>query len=151
MSVLTLKQACREACANRGGIEQVARLTGIRSLQQKLNDGCERNKLSSEDIDSIIQVTRGHEVLDALCSRVDAAWVDMSGLRNLACDSSMLDNVTDLVTRMGALTRKVQLSLADGVVDEAEMADLEKLAQRLMGSSLAVVERSRQFMAVTNA
>ena len=60
--MLTLKQACRDACHAKGGMEEVARLTGIRSLQQKLNDGSERNKLSGDDIEQIIRVCGGDEI-----------------------------------------------------------------------------------------
>jgi len=147
MKTQNLDQACRDVVkAFPGGIEAVSQLTGIRSLQQKLNPSCERNKLSAADVEQILTVTRGHEIVDVICSRVDAVAIDLSKLESLPCDASMLDNITELVTRVGALTQNVQSSLADGVVDKNEMIDLEKASLRLMQASLTVVERSKQFM-----
>lgn len=142
-----LVNACRVVVKTfPGGIEAVAAKTGIRSLQQKLNPACERNKLSADDVDAILSVTRSHEILDVICKRLDAAWVDLSNLKNLPCDESMLDNITDLVTRLGSLTQSVQVSLADGVVDAAEMHELERASLRLISASLTVVRRAEQFM-----
>ncbi len=147
MKTLTLDQACKEAVVGfTGGIEAVARATGIRSLQQKLNTASDRNKLSAGDVEQILKLTRSHEILDVICGRVDAAWVDLTELDNLPCDTSMLDNITDLITRVGALTQNVQESLADGVVDKTEMIELERASMRLVRASLTVVERSKQFM-----
>ena len=129
-----------------GGIEAVAAKTGVRSLQQKLTPACDRNKLSAEDVDAILQLTRGHEILDVICKRLDAAWIDLSGLSSLACDASMLDNITDLVTKLGTLTQSVQVSLADGVVDADEMHELERASLRLISASMTVVRRAEQFM-----
>lgn len=143
----TLVEACQLAAKSfPGGIEAVSLQTGIKSLQQKLNPACERNKLSASDVDQILELTRAHEILDVMCSRAHAAWIDLSKLDGLPCDSAMLDNITDLVTRVGVLTQNVQASLADGVVDKDEMIKLEKAGLRLMQASLTVVERSKQFM-----
>lgn len=147
-----LVTACRNVVKSfPGGIEAVAAKTGIRSLQQKLNPACERNKLSAEDVDAILQLTRGHEILDVICRRLDAAWIDLSDLKNLPCDSSMLDNITDLVTRLGVLTNNVQSSLADGVVDTEEMHQLETASLRLISASMTVVRRAEQFMPVVKS
>jgi hypothetical protein len=147
-----LVTACRDVVKSfPGGIEAVAAKTGIRSLQQKLNPACERNKLNAEDVDAILQLTRGHEILDVICKRLDAAWIDLSDLKNLPCDSSMLDNIADLVTRLGVLTNNVQTSLADGVVDAEEMHQLEKASLRLISASMTVVRRAEQFMPVVKS
>lgn len=149
MSTQTLVQACRaDVQAYPGGIEAVARKSGVRSLQQKLNEKTERNKVTLEDLDKIMAITRTEHVLDVVCQRHHAAWIDLSKLESLPCDASMLDNITELVTRVGNLTANVQTSLADGEVDTAEMIELEKANMRLVQASLAVVERSRQFMVV---
>ncbi|WP_396586444.1 phage regulatory CII family protein [Bermanella sp. R86510] len=142
-----LVTACRDVVKSfPGGIEAVAAKTGIRSLQQKLNPACERNKLSAEDVDTILQLTRGYEILDVICKRLDAAWIDLSDLKRLPCDASMLDNITDLVTKLGVLTSNVQISLADGVVDVEEMHQLETASLRLISASMTVVRRAEQFM-----
>lgn len=142
-----LVNACRVVVKSfPGGIESVAAKTGIRSLQQKLNPACERNKLNADDVDAILELTRGHEILDVICKRVNAAWVDLSSLSDLPCDASMLDNITELVTTLGTLTQNVQSSLADGVVDDDEMLALEKASLRLISASLTVVRRAEQFM-----
>lgn len=143
----SLVEACQLAAkAFPGGIDAVSQLAGIKSLQQKLNPACERNKLSAEDVESILEVTRGHEILDVVCKRAHAAWIDLSNLESLPCDSAMLDNITDLITRVGVLTQNVQSSLADGVVDPVEMVELEKAGLRLMQASITVVRRAEQFM-----
>lgn len=147
MSTQTLIQACRDdVLAFQGGIEAVANKAGIKSLQQKLNEKTPRNKVTLEDLDLIMAVTRTDHVMDVVCRRHQAAWIDLSKLDSLPCDASMLDNITDLVTRVGNLTANVQMSLADGQVDKFEMIELEKASMRLVQASLAVVERSRQFM-----
>lgn len=149
MSTQLLSEALKaDVLAYRGGIEAVAKKAGIKSLQQKLNPSCDRNKVTFEDLDKIMAVTRTERVLDAMCYRHRAAWIDLSKLAMLPCDASMLDNITDLVTRVGNLTSSVQKSLGDGEVDNDEMIELEEANMRLVQASLAVVERAKQFMVV---
>lgn len=142
----SLLQAVRESVADAGGIKTVAAITGIGSLQQKLNPSCERNKLSIEDMGQILTIASAKPVLDVLCARTGAVWIDLSKLQGLACDSSMLENVTELVTRVGVLTRKVQESLEDGKVDQGELKELEAASLHLCQASMTVVSRAKQFM-----
>lgn len=142
----SLLQAVRESVDEAGGIKTVASITGIGSLQQKLNPSCERNKLSVEDMGQILMVASCKQVLDVLCARAGAVWIDLSKLQGLACDSSMLENVTDLVTRVGELTAEVQKSLDDGEVDMKELRKLERANLALCQASMTVIERAKQFM-----
>ncbi|WP_041522972.1 phage regulatory CII family protein [Gilvimarinus agarilyticus] len=148
-SCLSLEIACYQAVRSfPGGVPAVAGAFGWnpRTLQNKLNPTQDTHKLTAVEVEGILQLTRDGRVLDALCAQYGAIWVDIGRVKNSPSDMAMLDNITETVTRVGELSRKVQESLADGVVDAEEMAQLERAVMRMCQGGFMVLERAKQFM-----
>lgn len=146
---LNLEMACYKAVHEyRGGVPAVAGAMGWnpRTLQNKLNPTQETHKLTAIEVEGILALTHDARILDAVCAQYGAVWIDLQGLGGDAGDMAMLDNITETVTRVGDLSRKVQESLADGRVDADEMRALETAVMRLTQAGFAVLERARQFM-----
>lgn len=139
--------AYRAAHDHPGGVPAIAGAFGWnpRTLQNKLNPTQEFHKLTVDELEGILQLTQDARILDAVCAQRDAMWVDLGRVKGVASDMAMLDDITKLVERVGKLSGSVHSSLADGVVDDDEMHDLETCAMRLMQSALLVVERAKQY------
>jgi len=149
-SSLTLGQACYQAVHDyKGGVKAVAAVHGRNSstLQNKLNPTQGTHRLNDEDIAEILSVTRDPRILDAACAAHGGAiWLDLSRVAGAATDMAMLDNITELVQRVGDLSGKVNQSLADGRVDQKELVELETATYRLVQSGFSVLSRAKQFM-----
>lgn len=146
-SVLSLQLACYQAVQSfPGGAPAVAGAFGWnpRTLQNKLNP-TQPHKLTAEEVEGILQLTRDSRILDAIGSSASAVWIDVSEIEAIADDMAILDNVTKLVQRVGELSGKLHSSLADGEVDQNEMADLQSATIALTQSAFAVLEKAKQF------
>lgn len=130
-----------------GGVPAIAGAFGWnpRTLQNKLNPTQDYHKLTVAELQGILQLTRDPRILDAVCAQRDAMWIDLGGLKGVASDMAMLDDITKLVERVGKLSGSVHKSLSDGVVDDDEMRELETCAMRLTQSTFQVIERAKQY------
>jgi hypothetical protein len=147
-TTLSLEQACYSAVHDYpGGVGAVAATYGLVSstLQNKLNPTQATHKLNASEVEQILELTKDPRILDAMCARVGAVWLDLGSMGG-GSDMAMLDNITTLVTRVGELSTKVQNSLEDGRVDASELKGLETAVLRLNQSSFYVLERAKQFM-----
>ena len=145
---LSLEQACYLAVHEYpGGVPAVAATYGNKAstLQNKLNPTQATHKISAVDVEQILELTKDPRILDAICARVGAVWINLGDMGG-GSDMAMLDNITTCVTRLGDLSTKVQQSLADGRVDADELKELETAVLRLNQSSFYVLERAKQFM-----
>ncbi len=148
-SLLTTEQACYHAVHDYpGGVAGVAGVYGwsANTLQNKLNPTQNTHKLSALDAETILELTKDGRILDAMCSRFGAIWIDLRKVSGVASDMAMLDNVTDLVTKVGELTSTISKSLDDGVVKPDEARELEACTLRLTQAAYTVLERAKQFM-----
>jgi hypothetical protein len=147
-TTLSLEQACYSAVHDYpGGVGAVAATYGLvpSTLQNKLNPTQNTHKLNASEVEQILELTKDPRILDAMCARVGAVWLDLGSMGG-GSDMAMLDNITTLVTRVGELSTKVQNSLEDGRVDASELKGLETAVLRLNQSSFYVLERAKQFM-----
>lgn len=148
-SALSLEMACYQAVhAYPGGVPAVAATYGWRAstLQNKLNPTQSTHKLTAIEVEGILQLTKDGRILDALCAQRQAVWVDLSALEVQASDMAILDGVNDLVNKVGKLTGEISKSLADGRVDEEELAQLEQALMDMNKAGFAVIEQTKQFM-----
>ena len=147
-TTLSLEQACYSAVHDYpGGVAAVAATYGNNAgtLQKKLNPTQASHKTNAVDVEQILELTKDPRILDAICARVGAVWLNLNNMGG-GSDMAMLDNITTCVTRLGDLSTKVQQSLADGRVDADELKELETAVLRLNQSSFYVPERAKQFM-----
>ena len=147
-TTLSLEQACYSAVHDYpGGVAAVAATYGNNAgtLQKKLNPTQASHKTNAVDVEQILELTKDPRILDAICARVGAVWLNLNNMGG-GSDMAMLDNITTCVTRLGDLSTKVQQSLADGRVDADELKELETAVLRLNQSSFYVLERAKQFM-----
>ena len=145
---LSLEQACYLAVHDYpGGAPAVAATYGNNAgtLQKNLNPTQTGHKLGALDVQQILDLTKDPRILDAMCSRVGAVWLKLDDM-GPASDMAMLDTFTELFTRVGEMSKKVQQSLEDGSVNADELKELETCAFRMNQSAFYVVERAKQFM-----
>lgn len=148
-SVLSIELACKQASNDYpGGVAAVAAIIGCKAstLQNKLNPTQTTHKLLASEAEGILQLTSDARIMDAVCAQHGGAvWVNLGRVNGTASDMAMLDNITELVKRVGDLSARVHESLADGVVDRDELARLETATLRLTQSAFQVLERAKQF------
>lgn len=146
-SSLSLELACYQAVHEHpGGVRAVAATFGwnASTLQNKLNPTQTTHKLTANEVEGILDLTRDARILDAVCAKRNAVWIDLHRVAGVATDMAMLDNITELVQRVGELSGKVHSSLEDGKVDSDELSDLETAVFRLNQSAFHVLERAKQ-------
>lgn len=147
-SALSVELACYHAVHDYpGGVRAVAATYGWKAstLQNKLNPTQTTHKTTVAEFEGILQLTKDPRILDAVCAPVGAVWLNLLRVDGDATDMAMLDNITELVKRVGDLSAKVHSSLADGRVDPEELADLETATFRLNQAAFYVLERAKQF------
>lgn len=143
---LDLRQAVHHAAKQYpGGVGAIAGAYGFNAhtLQNKLNPtqpGC----CNLEEFESVLQATRSPLILDAIGREVNCTWIDL-GQFDSAGDLAVLDTVMKLVQSVGQLTGDLQKALADGYVDNRELARLEQDLKQLTSAGHAVIERAKQF------
>lgn len=144
---LNLKQAVHHAAKQYpGGIGAIAGTYGYNphTFQQKINPsqpGC----INLEEFVDVLSATRSPLILDAIGREANCAWIDVGQFEN-AGDLAVLDTVNKLVHSVGQLTGDLHTSLADGYVDERELARLEQDFKQLTAAAHAIIERAKQFM-----
>tara|TARA_R110001583_G_scaffold34551_1_gene115882 strand:- start:30492 stop:30962 length:471 start_codon:yes stop_codon:yes gene_type:complete len=144
----SLDLACYHAVhAYPGGVKAVAAVFGWNpaTLQNKLNPTQGTHKLLAAEVEQVLMLTRDARILDAICAPVNALWLWGDEFAGVSGDMGMLDNVTQLMTRVGELTRSIHDSLADGQIDHDEMRTLQHLMYRLMQSGQGVLQRAEEF------
>ncbi|MCK0153879.1 hypothetical protein MWU49_09200 [Alcanivorax sp. S6407] len=96
----------------------------------------------------ITEYARDHgdldQILDALSLITGCVWLPMPKLEG-AEESELFSGLADLVSRVGKMTSDVRDALADGKVDQDELAVLEKSLHRLCQSGFSLVEAARCF------
>lgn len=145
--VLSLEQATHLAAKRaKGGVVAIAAAYGFnpRTFQNSLNPSQTTHTLHAEHLEAVLEYSQSPLILDAIGRLANCTWVPL-GNGELG-DMAMLDAVTELVTRVGELTRSVQESLDDGRVDQDEWAGLQEALSRLVSAGHGVLKRAEQYM-----
>lgn len=147
--ILPLQTAIYHAVHDiRGGVGAIAGAYGYnaRTLQNKVNLGCDTHLLNIKEFEAILAYTRDPRLMDSLCSTYGGAiWIDISGVDSES-SSSMFGQIGEIATNVGQLTRNVAAALEDGRVTEDELALLEKSVLSLTQSAHGVIALAKSMM-----
>lgn len=109
-----------------GGCEALAVRMGYTAglLRNKANPNSTTNVLTMDDASRVMELTGCHDVLHALarqhgfvCTRID---------EQPASDMAVLESVTGLWEKLGAFGGEIHQALADGRVDQHEVARIDQ-------------------------
>jgi len=109
-----------------GGCEALAVRMGYTAglLRNKANPNSTTNVLTMDDASRAMEITGNYEVMHALarqhgfvCTKID---------EQPACDMAVLEAVTGLWSHLGVFGAEIHQALADGHVDEKEVAAVDK-------------------------
>lgn len=136
--------------AKRQGIKKLAATYDLNPQQfynnLNLND-TDRNP-TLQQFELITEYARDHDdveqILDAISLITGCVWLPMPPPGDSA-QSELFGGLADLVSRVGKMTTDVRDALADGVVDQDELAVLEKSLYRLVQSGFSLVEAAKCF------
>lgn len=141
--------------AKRQGLKKIAATYDLhpQALYNNLNvNDVDRNP-TLQQFELITEYARDHgdveQILDALSLITGCVWLPMPVVGDSA-ESELFSGLADLVSRVGKMTTDVRDALADGLVDQDELAVLEKSLYRLVQSGFSLVEVAKQFGEVTH-
>lgn len=129
---LALYHAARDY---QGGIKAVAAVHGLNAttLQHKLSPTHEPHRPNLDDLEAVLAVTQDSRILDSLGEIAGGClWVHPEALRDDEPMGSVLATIADLHGKLGEMIDSVSVSLADGVVDEREQAELRQRTRRVL-------------------
>lgn len=124
-----------------GGCESLAPRMGMSAtiLRNKANPNSTTNKPTLDDADRLMALTSDYSVLHALaqnhgfvCTKVD---------EQPASDMAVLESVTDIWAKLGQLGAEVHKALADGRIEQHEVAAIETLTFAAFRPMMQLVER----------
>lgn len=122
-------------------------------LYNNLNLNDTHRNPTLQQFELITEYARDHgdveQILDALALITGAVWLPRPA-REGAAAPELFSGLADLVSRVGRMTMDVRDALADGRVDQDELAVLEKSLYRLVQSGFSLVEVAKQFGGVTH-
>ncbi len=136
--------------AKRQGIKKLAATYDLNPQQfynnLNLNDA-DRNP-TLQQFELITEYARDHgdveQILDALSLLTGSVWLPLPVVGE-AAEAELFSGLADLVSRVGKMTTDVRDALADGQVDQDELAVLEKSLYRLVQSGFSLVEAAKLF------
>ncbi|GEM_PF-830961 len=141
--------------AKRQGLKKIAATYDLhpQALYNNLNlNDVDRNP-TLQQFELITEYARDHgdveQILDAISLITGCVWLPMPTVADSA-ESELFSGLADLVSRVGKMTTDVRDALADGQVDQDELAVLEKSLYRLVQSGFSLVEVAKQFGGVTH-
>lgn len=149
-TILPLRTAVYHAAHDiKGGVGATAGAFGYNAntLQHKISiTGDGRHVLTVPEFQSILSYTRDPRLMDSLCQVFnDAAWFDLGGLSSLT-DSSLFQQVGNMVSQVGETTQHVAEAMADGYISADELAQLERDAARLHATIQTLIGTARARM-----
>jgi len=136
--------------AKRQGLKKIAATYDLhpQALYNNLNvNDVDRNP-TLQQFELITEYARDHgdveQILDAISLITGCVWLPMPQAGD-SSQSELFGGLADLVSRVGKMTTDVRDALADGVVDQDELAVLEKSLYRLVQSGFSLVEAAKCF------
>ncbi|MBM1145620.1 hypothetical protein GN155_017685 [Alcanivorax sp. ZXX171] len=148
-TVLDLKTALA-VTAKRLGINRIAATYGIgaQALYNNLNLGDTDRAPTLAQFELILEYAREQgaqaPILDSLGQIGGCLWIQLPQVQT-DDHGAMFAEVAGLVGRVGTMVANVETAVADGVVDQDELAILERDLLRLLQSGYRVVEAARTF------
>lgn len=136
--------------AKRQGFKKIAATYDLhpQQLYNNLNLNDPDRNPTLQQFELITEYARDHndveQILDAISLITGCVWLPMPQQGDSA-QSELFSGLADLVSRVGKMTTDVRDALADGVVDQDELAVLEKSLYRLVQSGFSLVEAAKQF------
>lgn len=122
-------------------------------LYNNLNLNDTHRNPTLQQFELITEYARDHgdveQILDALALITGAVWLPRPA-REGGAAPELFSGLADLVSQVGKMTMDVRDALADGQVDQDELAVLEKSLYRLVQSGFSLVEVAKQFGGVTH-
>lgn len=136
--------------AKRQGIKKLCATYDLhpQQLYNNLNLNDPDRNPTLQQFELITEYARDHgdveQILDAISLITGCVWLPMPQPGD-SSQSELFSGLADLVGRVGKMTTDVRDALADGVVDQDELAVLEKSLYRLVQSGFSLVEAAKQF------
>lgn len=136
--------------AKRQGLKKIAATYDLHPQQLynnlNLND-VDRNP-TLQQFELITEYARDHgdceHILDAPSLLTGCVWLPVPSADGVA-EQELFSGIAELVGRVGKMTSDVRDALADGRVDQDELAVLEKSLYRLVQSGFGLVEAAKTF------
>ena len=144
--VLPLAVACHRATADqRGSIGAIAEIHGwnYNTLALQLNPARDSHTLPPDVIEAVLAYTQDGRILDSMCAaHGNAAWFELpaSDDADLQC---LLAGYGDIARQMGELGGSLSQAIIDRHINQDELAELQKLTQRLIGASQRLIRQAR--------
>lgn len=150
-AVMPLPQATYHAVHDwPGGVGAVAGAYQFNAstFNKKINLNSQGHKLTAEEFEAVLSLTRDPRLMDSLCDAFgDAAWIDLRGLKHLG-DSALILQVGELAQRVGQMAKDIAEAAADGDIDAIELSVLRKDAAQLHQTVAGIIARAEAMAGV---
>lgn len=125
-----------------GGAEALAPRMGIKTaqvLRNKANPNSETNVANIDDIMAVQRLTGDYSLLHAMAAELGFVCTKID--QPAACDMAVLESVTDIWSKLGAVGGKVHEALADGRVETHEVKAIEACVYAAMRPMMELLAR----------
>lgn len=124
-----------------GGCEALAVRMGYSAglLRNKANPNSTSNVLTVDDASRVMELTGNHEFLEALCRQHGYVCTKID--EQPACDMAVLESVTGLWAQLGAFGAEIHQALADGTVNQKELAAVDKAKFKVLQKVMQLCSR----------
>jgi|GEM_PF-1891490 len=132
--VLTLRQAMYHAVHDfEGGLRMFAAQFGLSAghMTNKLSPTVREAEPTLKDFELILRETRDPRLLTAVCEPVSAVWHWVDEVDDAPCDLDVLARGSSLMTSASGVIDELVTALADGQIDDDEMAKIQQRLQEL--------------------
>lgn len=149
-SILTLPQALHHAAHDYpGGATAIAAVDGVNpnTFNHKLSLTNTTHTPNIRDLELVLDLTRDPRIVDAILHPIGWVGVDVSDLAAGETPQSLLAGMTGVLRSENDLSEQLARSLADGRLDDDELAQFELLAVRMLQAVFrlrAVVRRTHE-------
>lgn len=143
--LLALPMACYHAVHDYpGGVGAIAGMHGKNAavLQNKLNPNLNSHNLNISDLEMIAITTHDTRILQSICSWFGAGYYVLP-----LCDTDetgLLEKSSVLARELGELMGAVSSALADGKVNQDEVAEMERQLLEMMAAGQALVAHAKR-------
>jgi hypothetical protein len=112
-----------------GGCESLAPRVGMSAavLRSKVNPQIDTHKLTLQDAVRITDTTNDERIIEAWLAERNAVMVKLPTASEQPDNEEILNKFLKLTTHYGELARRHSEATFDGVVDDQEMEDLERI------------------------